>query len=540
MSISRSYNLGDLLEIAAAAVPEREAVVFGERRYTFAELDARASRLAAWFAARGIGRGDTVGLHMCNSPECLETFFAACKLGAVPVNVNYRYVAEELRYLYGNARLAALVVDAQFLDEAAAALDAAPGLRALAVVGDGAAARPSIAIDYAAALDEGAKGVREVAPGRDSRRGDDLTLLYTGGTTGMPKGVMWTHEALFFGALGGGGFFSGSGPVAAPGELTARIAEAPPLRCLPIAPLIHGSALWGTLIALFAGQTVILNPGRHFDAAQILDLVVRERVQSITIVGDAMAGPLLDALKAHPGRWDVSGVVSLGSGGAVFSSHLQDGLRAFMPYAYFTNAMGSSESGAIGLGAKPEEGLLRLPARPDVAIVVEGARLAQAGETGILARSGHIPLGYWGDPEKTAATFVQVDGRRFVLLGDRARLEADGSYTMFGRGSTCINTGGEKVYPEEVEEVLKRHEAVADAVVTSVPDSRWTELVTAIVQRRPGSEPSIEALQTHCRGSLAGYKVPKRIVWTERMVRSPAGKADYGWARRYALGQLGG
>lgn len=526
---SRTFNFGDLLEICAQAAADRDCIVCEGGRTSFAQFDQRVNAVAAELAAHGIGSGDTVGIHLRNTPEHLEAFFAACKLGAAPVNVNFRYVDDELAYIYNDAKLAAVVVGDEFADEALRVAKRTPTLRLVLQVGGAVRAG---AEGYPAA------GERRADPPPAKRSDDDLILIYTGGTTGMPKGVMWTHRDLFFGALGGGGFFCQAGPARTPEEVADRLRASFVLKSIPLPPLMHAAATWATLCGMFAGSPVVLDPERHFDPGRIFDLVEREKIQSITIVGDAMARPLLDALEANPTRWNLAHVLSVGSGGAVFSQHLQDGLRRFMPNARIMSSIGSSEGGTFGTGPRGSEGFMTLAGRPDLAVVVDRARLAGPGEMGILARVGHIPRGYWGDPEKTAATFVEFGGRRYALTGDQARLEADGSIVIFGRGSTCINTGGEKVFPEEVEEVLRRHADVLDALVVGTPDPRWGEAVTAVVQLRTGASLDEKALQAHCRGALAGYKIPKHVVRVDHVVRSPAGKADYGWAKRTAIAAL--
>ncbi len=533
MTKPRTYNLADLFAIAAATVPEREAIVCGEVRRSFAELDSRAEKLALWLRAQGVGAGDTVGIQMYNGPEYIETFFAALKLKALPFNINYRYVADELRYLYDNAAMKALVFGAEFEARVAESLAAAPGVKALVRVGapGGAVA----ATGYDAALAAASGSLADIA-----LASDDLSLLYTGGTTGMPKGVLWPHDALFFGSLGGGGLYAGGQPIERPEQLTECIASSFQMRNLPAAPLMHAAALWATLIWLYAGHTVVLNDQHEFNAEHLWDIAERERLNSISIVGDAMAVPLLDALRAHPGRWDLSTIMNIGSGGAVFSAHVKEGLSAALPNAVMTDSMGSSESGQVGLGSRTDAGgLLSIPPRPDVAVMVvdDGVpRLAAVGEMGYMARSGNVAVGYYGDPVKSAATFARIDGRNYAITGDTGRLEADGSVTVFGRGSNCINSGGEKVFPEEVEEALRRHATVADVLVTDVADARWGQKVVAVVELRRGATASADELRRHCRAHLAGYKAPKEIVFVDRVVRSPAGKADYRWARAIAEG----
>ncbi|QDX80606.1 long-chain fatty acid--CoA ligase [Denitratisoma sp. DHT3] len=531
MSTRRTYNLADLFDIVAEAVPDREAVVIGDKRISYRQLAERIDRLAVWLHGQGIGAGDTVGLQLYNTEEYLEAFMAACKVKAMPVNINYRYVAEELRYIYDNARLKALFYSPELEAGVQEALDAAPDLKAIVRQGIG---QPAIAraVAYDAALAAAQGSVADIA-----RSDDDISLLYTGGTTGMPKGVMWPHKALFFSALGGGGAFNpAAGPVKAPEELAERAQQGFAMRVMPVAPLMHGAALWATLISLFSGHTIVLNEQHHFDAEHILDLMTREKIGSISIVGDAMAMPILEALRASPGRWDLSSMFAFGSGGALFSAHIKEALKEFLPpHAIFTDGVGSSEGGQFGLGSKPSgDGMIKLAPRPDLTVVVDAVRLAKPGEMGILSRAGLVPVGYFGDPRKSAETFVAIDGVRYAITGDQARLEEDGSIVVFGRGSNCINTGGEKVFVEEVEEALRRHAAVADALVVGLPDPRWGSKVVAVVALKPGTSTSPDELRAHSREHLAGYKVPKEVVFVDAMRRSPSGKADYRWAKSAA------
>lgn len=537
MSRTDTYNLADLFAIAAQTVPEREAIVCGEVRRSFAELEQRAERLALWLRVQGIGAGDTVGIQMYNAPEYIETFFAALKLKALPFNINYRYVADELRYLYNDAAMKALVFGAEFETRVAESLDAAAGLKALLRVGSTAGSVAATGYETALAAAQGTLDDIRLAS-------DDLSLLYTGGTTGMPKGVLWPHDALFFGSLGGGGLYAGGQPIERPEQLAERIECSLPMRNLPAAPLMHAAALWATLIWLYAGHTVVLNDQHEFNAEHLWDIASRERLNSISIVGDAMAAPLLDALRAHPGRWDLDSLFNIGSGGAVFSAHVKEGLSAALPHVVMTDSMGSSESGQVGLGSRTDAGgLLSIPPRPDVTVMVvdaAGPRLAEVGEMGYMARSGHVAVGYYGDPLKSAATFARIDGRNYAITGDAAQRAADGSVTVFGRGSNCINTGGEKVFPEEVEETLRRHAAVADVLAVGVADVRWGQKVVAVVELRAGMSVTAEVLRQHGRSQLAGYKVPKEIVFVDRVERSPAGKADYRWAKVTAEAHLSG
>lgn len=511
------FNFSDLLALVAAEVPDRVAVVCGEERVDYRELATRVEHFARFLEGRGLRAGDTLALHLANRIEYLVGFFAACRLGVLPFNVNYRYVESELEYLYGNASAAASLVDAAFLPRLAT-LASRPPL----VVSVGAD-RP----DFAEALAEGAQ--RE--PPAHQPSGDDRLIIYTGGTTGMPKGVVWTHRDMLMAALGGGGFFSRKGPIGAPAEIVDRVRESPALVTFPVAPLMHGAALWAALSSLLAGHTLVLQAGGGFDPAGVLDLCERERVNILVIVGDGMGRPLADALAASPGRWRLDALMHVGSGGAVFSQAVQQSLKASLPRLVTASSLGSTESGTLGAGAADGEGLMRFPPRPDLRIVCDGERFARTGETGVLARSGPMPLGYFGDPERTARTFTEIEGTRVSLTGDFARLEPDGSITVLGRGSTCINTGGEKVFPEEVEQALKTHPAVADALVVGLPDPRWGERVVAVVCLRPDAGVSAEALQAHCRDHVAGYKLPRAIVFAPAVARTNTGKPDYAWAK---------
>lgn len=527
----KTFNLADLFEVVAAAVPERTAFVCGDQRLSFRELDARATQLASALRARGVKRGHNVGLQLHNSAEYLEAFFACCKLGAAPVNVNYRYVADELRHLFSSLDLRALVYGEAFAAAVATVVPEVPTLELLLQVGQGPVAGGALA--YEAVL---ATGSTELP---DPQRSDeDIFMLCTGGTTGLPKGVMWPHRALFMGALGGGGIYFGRPPVAAPGELAGLVQQGPPLVYFAVAPLMHGAAMWATLISLYAGHTVVVNDQPAFDAAHVWDITERDGVNILSIVGDAMALPLIQALEAQPARWNLQRLMVFGNGGALFSRHLQDRLKALLPKLVISNGMGSSEAGLVGGGDKPvgdREGLIRITPRPDLALINElRCVVTEPGAEGTLARSGHTPVGYYGDARKTAETFIRVNGTLWALTGDRARLDDNGDILVLGRGSQCINTGGEKVFPEEVEEAGRRYAAVQDILVVGVSDERWGQRVTAVVQKVSGIEFDEAEFVRTCRTHLSGYKVPKMVVLADAIQRSPAGKADYVWAKAFA------
>jgi len=532
--MSRTFNLADLFEVVAAAVPERTAFICGGQQLSYRELDARATRLASALRARGVRRGDNVGIALFNSAAYLEAFLACCKIGAAPANVNYRYVADELRHLLGSLQLKALFYGETFAAEVGKAAGQVPSLRLLVQVGDGADARAPApgAEDFEALLASGEAALDD--PGRSD---DDLFLLCTGGTTGLPKGVMWPHRALFMGALGGGGIYFRRPPIGRPEELAALVAQGPALRFFAIAPMMHGAAMWSSLISLFAGHAVVVNDQHHFDAEHIWDIVERDGIHIVSLVGDAMALPLVKALEAHPGRWDLARLMVVGNGGAVLSAQLQARIQAAVPQVTVSNGMGSSETGLMGSGDKPAqgEGFMVLKARPELAVIDEGLTiLRQPGAQGVLARTGFTPIGYYGDARKSAEVFVTVEGRLWVLSGDQARLDAQGDIVVLGRGSQCITTGGEKVFPEEVEEAARRYAAVADVLVVGLPDERWGQKVVAVVEVAPGNGFDAAEFERTCREHLSGYKVPKAVFLTERVQRSPAGKADYRWARDFA------
>ncbi|CCA53567.1 Long-chain-fatty-acid--CoA ligase [Streptomyces venezuelae ATCC 10712] len=533
------YNLADLFESVVDVVPDREALVYvdhpgtgAERRLTYAELDAAANRIAHHLADAGIRPGEHLGLHLYNGVEYLQTVLACLKARIVPVNVNYRYVEEELVYLYRDADLAGLVFDAEFTDRVAAALPQTEKLRHLVRVGtppEGAAALDCVPYAEAEAAGSPERGF-------GPRSGDDLFIIYTGGTTGMPKGVLWRQEDLFFAGLFGG---DPSGePVKRPEELAERVAAGGAgITFFPAPPLMHGTSTLTAFIAFNYGQRVVLH--RKYVPEEVLRTLEKEKVSSISLVGDAMLRPLVDALRGPQRNTDLSALFSLSSSGAIMSETVRAQLQELMPHVLLLNNFGSTESGSNGRATDdsgPAKGFrLHVNERTQVVDQVTLAPVAP-GEIGRLAQRGHVPLGYYNDPAKTAETFFQRDGVRWALLGDMATVDETGVVTVLGRGSQCINTGGEKVYPEEVEQALKSHPDVYDALVAGVPDARWGNHVAAVVQLRQDAPPlDLESLQTHCRPRLAGYKVPRQLVLTDRIQRSPSGKADYRWARAVAV-----
>ncbi|WP_433854925.1 acyl-CoA synthetase [Streptomyces kronopolitis] len=536
------FNLADLFESIVDTVPDREALVYvehpgsgAEQRLTYAELDRAANRLAHHLAAHGIGPGQHVGLHLYNGVGYLQALYACLKIRAVPVNVNYRYVEEELAYLYRDADLTALVFDAEFTARVAGALPRAPRLRHLVRVGTPPRDAPRTSVTPVALADAeaGACATRGFGP----RSADDRMIIYTGGTTGMPKGVMWRHEDLFFSGMGGGA--PTGEPVRRPQELAERVAAGDDgLVFFPTPPLMHGTSTLTAFIALHFGQKVVLH--RKYVPEEVLRTVERERVTCVSLVGDAMLRPLVDALAGPLRETDCSSLFSVSSSGAILSETVRAQFRALVPGALLLNNFGSSESGFNGTATDdsgPGRGF-RLQVNSRTAVVDPATNEpVPAGEVGRLAQHGHVPLGYYNDAKKTAETFFEARGERWVLLGDMATVDEAGIVTVLGRGSQCINSGGEKVYPEEVEQALKAHPDVYDALVAGVPDERWGNRVAAVIQLRPDAGPlDLAGIQHHCRTRLAGYKIPRAVVFTDHIRRSPSGKADYRWAKAVAAG----
>ena len=523
-----AFNLADLFEGVVDAVADREALVIGEAgvaqdRSTYAVLDERANRLAHVLLARGIGPGDHVGLHLYNGRPHIEAMLALYKLRATPVNVNYRYVADELRYLFDDADLRAVITEPDLRPLVESVVDDLPALGVVVVPG------PALEAELAAAASD--------RPAVGPRSADDLYLLYTGGTTGRPKGVMWRHEDIFFASLGGRGTPSRGIPaLTVPDQIGDRAQRGEAvMRRLPLCPLMHGGAMWVALQTFFSGGALVISADRRFDAHDALSLLANERVELTMLIGDATARPLADRLAAAPDDYDLTALQVIASGGAILSPAVKALLREHLPHTKVVDTFGASETGGQGRLRSSAHGA-RLITDDDTAVFDDDLRpLAPgAGAIGRLGRTGFIPYGYYKDPAKTAATFPLIDGVRWSVPGDFARLEDDGSITLLGRGSMSINTGGEKVFPEEVEGVIKSHPAVFDAMVVGVADERFGEQVVGVVSLRPGVTLEQDALgaelAAHARESLSGYKVPRRWVVVDECRRLPTGKPDYRWA----------
>jgi len=517
-----TFNLADLFEAAVDEWGDREYIADERERRTFREMDERANRLAHHLAARGVKPGDHVGIYALNRVEWVEALWAIFKIRAVWININYRYVEDELAYLFGNADLVHLIVEPEFVDRAR---QVAPDLPML-VIGP----------EYEAAL-------AAQSPERDfaARSDDDLYILFTGGTTGMPKGVVWRHADVVM-ALGGGVDVMTGNKIDKPEGFVEKGRNGFFLVSYPLPPLMHGASQWSVMSQSFIGNKVILRS--KFDPVDAWRTVDAEKANLIMITGDAMARPLLEALAGRRGDFDLSSLFAVSSSAVLFSQACKDQFLELFPNIVLTDAIGSSEGGANGITQVSKdsrmEGGLRVKGARDSVVLGDDDRPAAPGVMGRLARTGNIPLRYHKDPEKSAATFiVGPDGTRYSVPGDYAIMHEDGTITLIGRGSVCINSGGEKIFPEEVENALKGHPDVFDAVVVGVPDERWGERVTAVVEARPGVVPTLESVQEHCRQHVAGYKIPRQLTIVDKMVRSPAGKSDYRWAKAEAMRDAG-
>ncbi len=538
------FHFANAWELIADAVPDHTALICGDVRRSWREYEDRAARIAAVLDAHGLGPDAKVALYMHNSNEYAESHFAAFKIRGVPINVNYRYGPEELVYLFDNADVEAVVFQGRFAPQIEAIRSRLPGLKCLLQVADGSDT-PLLdgALDYERALAE----TQPMA--RFERPFDDIYMLYTGGTTGMPKGVMYHNGQFCMGMCAGfamRGFELPASVEAIPDMVRKIHAAGMVPTTLAASPQMHGVGIWiGTMVPHLLGGTVVTVPQTHFDPDGIWDAVAKHRVTDMTIIGDAFAKPLLaslDAAKARSAPYDIESLTQIVSSGVMWSAETKQRLLEHKDLMLL-DAMGSSE-GSMGMAmsnrAMPPQ-TARFALSEGVKVFTEDGREVAPGsdEIGMVATSGNVPIGYYKDPEKSARTFREVNGVRYSFPGDFAKVEADGTITLLGRGSQCINTGGEKVFPEEVEEAAKRHPAVGDCLVVGMPDDRFGERVVAVLAVEPGADVDDEDLRTFMREYVAGYKLPRVVVRVPEVQRAANGKADYKWAKAAAEAALG-
>ncbi|HME78944.1 MAG TPA: acyl-CoA synthetase [Mycobacterium sp.] len=534
----------------AAVIPDRELIIQGDRRYTYAEIIERSNRLAAYLQSRGLGchtersalaghevGQDLVGLYAYNGNEFVEALLGAFAARVAPFNVNFRYVKSELQYLLADSGATALIYHAAFAPRVAEVLPDLPQLRVLIQIADDSG-NPLLdgAVDYERAIESApAAPAVEHSP-------DDLYVLYTGGTTGMPKGVLWRQHDIFMTSFGGRNIMTGQ-PFGSVDEIVAAVAAAagaPNNKLMILPPLIHGAAQWSVMTAITTGQTVVFpSVVDHLDADDVVRTIEREKVMTVTVVGDAMARPLVAAIEK--GIADVSSLVVVANGGALLTPFVKQRLIEVVPNAIVVDGVGSSETGAqmhhMSMSGAVSTGTFN--AGPDTFVAAEDhGSILHPGHDGMgwLAQRGYVPLGYKGDAAKTAATFPIIDGVRYAVPGDRARHRADGVVELLGRDSVTINSGGEKIFVEEVETAIASHPAVADVVVTGRPSERWGQEVVAVVALAQGARADAGELTEHAAKTLARYKLPKAVVFRAAIERSPSGKADYRWAREQAVG----
>ncbi|SRX94367.1 fatty-acid--CoA ligase [Ilumatobacter coccineus YM16-304] [Mycobacterium shimoidei] len=545
------FTVPAVVAAVAGAIGDRELVIQGDRRYTYAQLVERSNRLAAYLHSRGLGchtersalaghqvGQDLIGLYAYNGNEFVESLLGAFAARVAPFNVNFRYVKSELQYLLADSGATALIYHAAFAPRVAEVLPDLPQLRVLIQIADDSGNDLIYgAVDYETIVERGGR-VGSEAPPPVQPSPDDLYVLYTGGTTGMPKGVLWRQHDIFMTSFGGRNLVTGE-TVASVDEIVAGVSQNAGSKLLILPPLIHGAAQWSVMTAITTGQTLVFpSVVNHLDADDVMRTIEREKVQAVTVVGDAMARPLLTAIEK--GIADVSSLAAVANGGALLTPYVKERLIEALPNAMVMDAVGSSETGGqmshLSMAGAVATGTFN--PGPDTFVAAEDlGSILQPGHDGMgwLVQRGYVPLGYKGDAAKTAATFPVIDGVRYAVPGDRARHRSDGVIELLGRDSVCINSGGEKIFVEEVETAIASHPAVADVVVAGRPSERWGQEVVAVVALTEGADADADELIAHAAKSLARYKLPKAIVFRPVIERSPSGKADYRWAREQAV-----
>jgi acyl-CoA synthetase (AMP-forming)/AMP-acid ligase II len=537
------WNFADAWETVAETLPHAPALLHGELVRSWSDFDARADGVAAALLEGGVAEGTSVAQYLTNRPEYLEAVFAAFKLGLAPVNTNYRYVEDELAYLWDNADTSAVVFEGQFTERIEHIRGRVTGVRVWLWVDDGHGDCPAWATPFEAAATSGAP--RTASPW--GRSGDSLYLLYTGGTTGMPKGVMWRNDDLLL-VLNDGAPRSRKLAEDVDLDQLGQVASSPGIRTLPACPLMHGTGAFNAFTALTVGGSVVTLTEASFDAVELLDAVQDKQVNNTAIVGDAFARPILSALDAEPDRWDISSLKVVVSSGVMWGQATKDGLLRHNPRMLLVDTLGSSE--AIGMASSVSSGsgggassarTATFTLGPSTKVIADDGTEVRPGDDAIgkIAIKGRTPVGYYKDSVKSAETFVRIGDATYSMPGDYARVEADGTLVLLGRGSVCINTGGEKVFPEEVEEALKEHADVRDAVVVGLPDERFGQAITAVVEAVPGTSPEPDELIATVKAHHAAYKAPKRVVFVDSLARAANGKVDYKRWTRHAAEVLG-
>ncbi len=530
---NQHWNFANVWEGVASVVPDRPALLHDGRAISWAEFDRRSNALARFLLDRGAVAGDKLAIYAYNRPEWMITLAAAFKARLVPVNVNYRYRAEELAYILENSDSVAIIFEGCFTDSVAALVENNQSLTTLVQVAD-----ENPLAGFATSWDDALSG--DDSPLDIERSGEDMVFLYTGGTTGMPKAVMWPQAALW-GTLGGGGeLLTGANKPADLDEHLSRVGDGDTVFLLPACPLMHGTGLFTAINSLVRGGCVVTLPSRSFDAQELWSSVERDRVQVISMVGDVFARPMLAALEERAAQsaaggkkaYDLSSLVMMVSSGVMWTPETKEKLLDHHPGMALVDALGASEATGMGTSVQTAETkteTARFAVGDNVKVFTDDGLevVPGSGERGRVARCGPIPAGYYKDPEKSAQTFPVINGVRYSMPGDYATVAEDGTLVLLGRGSQCINTGGEKVYPEELEEVLKRHPSVEDAAVVGLPDEKWGQAITALVTPAEGTQAGEDELRQHVRELLAAFKVPKRVFCVDSLGRTPAGKMDY-------------
>ncbi len=539
------FNAADIFEGVVDRVPDREAIVHGSTRLTYKELDARSNKAANALKKLGIKKGSHIGIYAFNCVEWLEIMLGAYKLCAIPININYRYVEEELKYLIDNADMEAIFYHKQFSNKLENIKSHLPLLKDFICIEDDSGEDDVIDKsfnfeDLIANEDESRLDV--------DRSGDDKYILYTGGTTGMPKGVVWRMEDVLMTL--GGGIDAVTGEKYPTPEAFADKCLQDQTIALALAPFMHGGAQWQSFNSFFSGWKLIINDQVSFDADYVWEVVAKEKVMNLTIMGDAMGRPLCDALpRAIEKGLDLSSLFVLSSTASVFSASIKDTILEYLPNLFLIDAVGSSETGATGVNIHTKDGKLKDSGggpkftKPNFSEILnlDTKEVIQPSDTetiGYLARKGHVPVAYYKDEEKSKKTFIEVGGVRYSIPGDMAKYEEDGQMTLLGRGSVSINSGGEKIFPEEVEMALKAHPNIFDCLVVGVKDDRWGQKVVAVIQRRENDELSLDDIKDVASKYIASYKMPKEIVFSELIERAPSGKPNYQWAKEFANSKL--